>query len=213
MEKREGKVGDLVEKLQKGELTPKETLKKLEERGLTEKESWEFIPWVIYFILCLLPLMSKQVKLDFLEFFAQLPAFHFPAIVIYISLVLLAIGTFFIVWQIHSHRKRGGLKADETIILYKVGLYRIMRHPGAFGFTMWPILLPIILSTHVPFTVLSVAAIIIMIIYVYSGCYLEEKLSIKKWGSQYQQYMKEVPRFNFIQGLWRLRKRSVTRRQ
>jgi len=35
----------------------------------------------------------------------------------------------------------------------------------------------------------------------------EEKLDIPKWGDEYRQYMKEVPRFNFIKGVWNMRKR------
>ncbi len=54
----DGQVKDLVEKLQAGELTPKEAKKRLKERGLLEKEAWEIIPWVVYFIL-LIPLNLK----------------------------------------------------------------------------------------------------------------------------------------------------------
>lgn len=82
-----------------------------------------------------------------------------------------------------------------------------MRHPAVFGLIMLPVLLPIILSAYIPFTALSIAAIILMIAYTYYGVHLEEKLSIKKWGDKYRQYMKEVPKFNFIKGLWNLRKR------
>ena len=204
MEKRENRVKDLEEKLQRGELTPKEALKKLKERKLTEGtwRKWEgrtlSILWIVYVVLWL-PLNFK--------FSAQLLVIHVPTIVIYISLALVAIGTFFLVWALHSHRTRGGLKkVDETIILCKGGPFRIIRHPQAFGFIMWPILLPVILSPYVPFTILSIAAIITMITYLYYGCYLEEKLDIEKWGDEYQKYMKEVPRFNFILGLWRSRK-------
>ena len=35
----EGRVKDLVEKLKKGEITPKEALKELQKRGLLEKEA------------------------------------------------------------------------------------------------------------------------------------------------------------------------------
>lgn len=35
----------------------------------------------------------------------------------------------------------------------------------------------------------------------------EETMNIKKWRDEYIQYMKEVPIFNFIKGLWNLRKR------
>ena len=70
-------------------------------------------------------------------------------------------------------------------------------------------LLPIILSKYVPFTPLSVAAIVTMIVYVHYSILLEEKVNdIPEWGDEYLQYMKEVPRYNFIKGLWNLKKRS-----
>ena len=215
MEKKEDKVKDLVEELQRGELTPKGAFKKLEERKLTEGTqggSWEFIlgfiPWIIYFILWLLPTWARHFNLDFLEWFARLRAITFPSVAIYISIVLVVVGTFFLAWGMLSHRKRGGLKkVDEAIILYKEGPYSVMRHPQAGGM-MWPFLLPIILSRYVSFTVLSIAAIVIMIIYIYYGIRMEEKrLDIEKWGDEYRRYMKEVPGFNFILGLWRMRKR------
>jgi len=137
----------------------------------------------------------------------QLPAILFPVIVIYILIVIVALGIFLAVWATYYHYKIGGFKDDKTIILFKEGPYRVMRHPAVFGFIMLPVLLPIILSAHVPFTALSIAAIIVMIVYTYYGIHLEEKLSIKKWGDEYRQYMKDVPRFNFIKGLWNLRKR------
>jgi len=84
-----------MEKLQKGELTHKEVLKKLEERMLVEQEAWEIIAWVIYFVLWLLPVVSSQLKLDFLAFFAQLPSISFPSIGIYVMFVPLVIGTVF----------------------------------------------------------------------------------------------------------------------
>ncbi|MBN1762073.1 MAG: hypothetical protein JW878_03185 [Methanomicrobia archaeon] len=192
------RVKELMEKLRVDEITPKEAFRELQNRGLLEQERWEIIPWVLYFILWL--------PLNF-TFSGQLSAIRFPPIIIYVSLGFLALGTYFAAWVMYSHRKRGGLlKADETITFYKTGLYRIMRHPGALGGVLWPILLPIILSAHVPFTILSAAAIIVMIVYLYIGVILEEKISIRKWGTVYSEYMAEVPRFNFIVGLWNLRK-------
>ena len=194
----EGRVKDLAEKLQAGELTPKEAKKRLKERGLLEKEAWEIIPWAIYVILWL-PLNSMLSD--------QLPAISFPPIVIYISIVLSALGIYISIWATRMHYKRGGLKHDETIYLFKEGPYRVMRH-AAGVIMILPILLPVILSAYVPFTPLSVAAIIVMIVYCYYSIRIEEEgLDIPKWGDEYRQYMKEVPRFNFILGLWRLRKR------
>jgi protein-S-isoprenylcysteine O-methyltransferase Ste14 len=204
MKNKEGKVKDLVEKLQVGELTPKEIRKILKERGLSDEASWKgsifgFLLYAAYFTLCF-PLN--------IVFSTQLPEIHFPVIVIYISIILVAIGTFIMGWITYSHRKKGGLKnSDVTIIFYRDGLYSIMRHPGVFGLTMWFICLPIILSIlGLPFTILSVVAIIIVVAFHYYGTLVEERFNIKKWDDEYRQYMKEVPRFNFIKGLWNLRK-------
>jgi protein-S-isoprenylcysteine O-methyltransferase Ste14 len=202
---KEGKVNDLVEKLKRGEITSKDALKELGKRGLLEAERWEVIPWVVYFVLWLLPVVSRQFKLDFLAFFAQLSSVSFPAVVIYISLAISFVGIVVGVWATRIHYKKGGLNHDETIILFKDGPYQVMRHPAILVMLL-PILLPVILSPVIPFTVLSVAAVILMVVYVYCGCYMEEK--IPKWGGEYLQYMREVPRFNFILGLWRWKKRK-----
>jgi len=195
----EGQIKDLAEKLRSGELTRKEALKGLKERGLVEQERWEIILWVIYFILWL--------PVNFL-FSEQLPVISFPPSVIYISIIIVLLGIILCVWATYPHYKRGGLQHDETIKLFKEGPYRVIRHPAGFGFMMLPILLPVILSSLVPFTFLSIAAIIVMVVYLYYGVLMEEKeLDIPKWGDDYRQYMKEVPRFNFIIGLCRLRKR------
>jgi protein-S-isoprenylcysteine O-methyltransferase Ste14 len=187
-------VKDLAEKLQAKKLTPKEAKMEMKKRGLLEKEKWEIIPWTIYFILWL--------PLNFM-FSDQLPAVHFPSVVICISIVLAVLGMYIAVWATRMHYKRGGLKDDETVILFRDGPYRVMRHPAVVGFMTLPILLPIILSAHVPFTLLSVAAIIVMLVYIYYGIRLEEKLDIEKWGDEYKRYQKEVPRFNFILGVWK----------
>lgn len=199
MGKEESKVKDLVENLQIGEITSKDGLKELKKRGLLESERWEIIPWAIYFILWL--------PLNFM-FSDRLLRIHFPPIVIYISLAIGLFGMLLCIGITRMHCKRGGLNHDETVILLKEGPYRVMRHPAVVGMIL-PILLPIILSTYVPFSLLSVAAIITMTVYSYCACLLEEKkLDIPKWGDEYLQYMKEVPRFNFIKGLWNLRKRK-----
>jgi protein-S-isoprenylcysteine O-methyltransferase Ste14 len=42
-----------------------------------------------------------------------------------------------------------------------------------------------------------------MIVYIYVASYLEEKENIEKWGDEYRQYLREVPRFNILLGVWR----------
>jgi protein-S-isoprenylcysteine O-methyltransferase Ste14 len=197
-----------VKKLERGEITSKDALKELKKRRLLEPETWEIIPWLAYFVLWLLPFVSSQLKLDFLAFFAQLPSISFPAIVIYISVAIGVFGILIGIWVSRMHSKMGGLNHDETVILLKEGPYGVMRHPATL-YMILPILLPIILSTYIPFTLLAVGAIVTMIVYVYYSCLLEEKkLDIPKWGNEYLQYMKDVPRFNFILGLWRRKRRK-----
>jgi len=209
--KQEGKVNDLVEKLKSGEIASKDALKELEKRKLVEGERWEIIIWVVYFVFLLLPPVSKQLKLEFLAFFTQLSSIPVPTILIYVLLAISFVGILVGIWATRIHYQKGGLNHDETIILFKDGPYQVMRHPAILVLTL-PILLPIILSPLIPFTILSVAAIITMVVYTYYGCYMEEKkLDIPKWGDEYLQYMKEVPRFNFILGLWRLHKRKRER--
>ncbi len=93
----QGKVEDLIEKYQTGKLTSKEAYEELKKQGLIEHERWEFIPWIIYFLLLLLPTWAEALKLDFLHWFAKLQRFYFPMTVIYISIALVAIGTLLII--------------------------------------------------------------------------------------------------------------------
>ena len=199
MVEKEGGVKDLVEKLKKGEITTKEGYKELKKRKLLEKEKWEFIPWALYVIL--------WVPFN-IQFSEQLPSFKFPLFIIYISIIISALGVYIGIWSTRMHYKKGGLKHDETVILIRDGPYSVMRHPG-MTFMILFFLLPIILSEIIAFTPLSVGAIIVMIVSSYWGVLLEEKkLDIPKWGDEYRQYMKEVPRFNFIKGYINLKKKK-----
>ena len=162
-------------------------------------------------ILCFLPAIAKATKLEFLSFFAQLHAIQFPAIVVYSSLILFVAMIPLTVWGIYSNIKKGGCGVeDHTAILVKSGPYSIVRHPSGVAWTIFFATAPIIVSGAVPFTILSVAAIVGISVGQYYGCVVEEReLDIAKWGEEYVQYMKEVPRFNFIKGLWNLRKRRI----
>jgi len=208
MEKRESKVEDLAEKLRKGDITPKEVQRELRKRELGHEETWkDFIGFVVWGVLCFLPGFAKLTGLGILSFFAQLPPMEFPPIVIYFSIALFIAMIPLAVLQHYFNFKKGGCGSeDHTVILLKNGPYGIVRHPGVVAWTVFLSMIPIILSGVVPFTILSVTAIVEIIATNYYLCALEEKtLDIPKWGDEYRQYMKEVPRFNFIKGLWNLR--------
>ena len=206
----EGRVKDLVEKLKGGDITPKEAQRELRKRELGHEETWkDFIGFVVWGILCFLPGFAKLTGLGILSFFAQLPAMEFPPIVIYLSIALfIAMIPLAVLQAYFNSKKGGGGHEDHTVILLKNGPYGVVRHPGVVAWTVFFSMIPIILSGVVPFTILSVIAIVEIIATNYYLCAWEEKtLDIPKWGDEYRRYMKEVPRWNFIKGLWNLRKR------
>ena len=200
----------MVEKLRKRAITPEEALRELKKRGLEQKETWkDFIGYVVWWILCFLPAIAKGFKIEILNFLAQLSAIEFPPIVIYLSIALfiavipLAVGLYYF-----NSRKGGCGSEDNTVIFLKSGPYMIVRHPGNFAATVFFSTAPIILSGVVPFTILSVIAIVEIITFHYYASMVEERaLNIPKWGDEYREYMKEVPRFNLILGVWRWTKR------
>jgi len=211
MEKRESKVKDLAEKLRKGDITPKEAQKELRKRGLGHKETWkDFVGFVFWGVLCFLPGFAKQTGLEILKFFAQLPPIEFPPIAIYISVALfIAMIPLAGIHYYYNSKKGGCDNEDHTVILLKNGPYGIVRHPGVVSWTIAFIAITVAISDHMPFTILSIAGNIVLVAFCYWGCVIEEKeLNLKKWGDEYRQYMKEVPRWNFIKGLWNLRKRK-----
>ena len=209
-EKDDGKVRDIEDRLLKGEINHKEAYKLLIEAELTEKGAnigllVVFIAlWIAFFALWLLPPISKSLNLDFLEFFSGLQSFTIPLVVIYVSIFIVALGTVLFIWANHTHKVRGGIKRPGvTIIFHREGLYKFIRHPQTLGGGTWFIFLPVILSQYIHFTIVTVFAIALMIVSLYIASYLGEKENIEKWGDEYRQYLREVPRFNILLGVWR----------
>lgn len=204
---------DLAEKLRRGEITSAEAQREIRARGLGHEETWrDFVGYVVWGILCFLPAIARGTGLGILSFFAQLPAIEFPAIVICLSILLFIVMIPLTAWGMYFNFKKGGCRSeDHTVMLLKSGPYGIVRHPSGVAWSVFFATGPIILSGMVSFTILSVIGIVEIIAYHYYGSVVEErKLNIPKWGDKYRKYMKEVPRFNFILGIWRwaMRKRK-----
>jgi len=209
--KEEGAAKDLAEKVRKGEITSDEARRELRKRGLGHEETWkDFAPFVVWGILCFLPAFAKGTGIGILSFFAQLPAIEFPAIVIYLSIILFIVAIALVAWFTYDQIKKGGCGSeDHTVILLKNGPHGIVRHPIGIPWIVLFVTIPVILSGVAPFTILSVIATVGIIAISYYGCVVEERtLNIPKWGDEYRQYMKEVPRFNFILGIWRWAKKK-----
>jgi protein-S-isoprenylcysteine O-methyltransferase Ste14 len=217
MQKNEGRVGDLVEKMERGEIGSKEIIRELEKRKLTERDIMKYEAWgyVVWAILCFLPAIAKLSNLDILSFLTQLPTIEFPAIVIYLSVALFLAVTPITASGMYHNVKHGGCHSeDQTIILLKRGVYMIMRHPSHLAWSVFFSMLPIMLSGFVPFTPLSAIAMVVIFALHYHASIKEERLlDIPKWGDDYVRYMREVPRWNFIKGAWNLRKKRKNSHQ
>nr|NIO20135.1 hypothetical protein [Candidatus Aenigmarchaeota archaeon] len=145
-------------------------------------------------------------------FFSGLQSFTIPLVVIYVSIFIVALGTVLFIWANHTHKVRGGLKRPGvTIIFHREGLYKFIRHPQTLGGGTWFIFFPVILSQYIHFTILTVFAIALMIVSLYIAAYLGEKENIEKWGDEYRQYLREVPRFNILLGIWRHSRRKKSK--
>ena len=103
---------------------------------------------------------------------------------------------------IFTLRKLGGVPQGKgyvhTTVLVDRGVYAIVRHPQYLAGMLLGLALTLI-AQHWIVAVLGAAAIIVY----YVDTYEEEASSIEKFGEQYIQYMKKVPRVNFLLGILR----------
>jgi hypothetical protein len=105
-----------VEKLRKGEITSDEARREIRKRGLGHEETWkDFIGYVVWGILCFLPAIARGTGLGILSFFAQLPAIEFPAIVVYLSIILFIVMIPLTAWGMYFNSKRGAV-VPKTIL-------------------------------------------------------------------------------------------------
>lgn len=209
--KKESLVGDLIEKMNNGELSSKEILEILEERGIRHQENWkDFIVAITGGILCFLPAIIQFSNLGILKLLVQLPTIKFPLAAVYFAIVVLVLVICVEIYVVYWRMTRGGLRSeDDTIRLLKDGPHGVVRHPSLVNWTVGFIAITIAISDYVPFTILSIVGNVLWIVTNYWGALVEEReLNLKKWGEEYRQYMKEVPRFNFLLGIWRWAKRK-----
>ena len=196
-------------------LTPEQRKEELVKAGLDfhkiPEVPWIAVTWIIWGILCLLPTIAELSHLKALVFVLNLYVIKIPMFIVWIAVALLVAllvplpprkGTM-------ARKKKGGCGNEHhTVVLVKEGLYRIVRHPE-YTFYLWlPILVSIVFSPFWRFTVLTIIGDIVIIIGMEILAKQEEAFNVAKWGDEYRQYMKEVPRFNFIKGLWNLKRRG-----
>ena len=208
-----GKLGDLPEKRRRNELTAREAYDEVYRRGLqhgTDSSPITGFTMLVGTIVCYVTLFAEELHLSFLAPLSKLPTIVFPAAVIYLAIILLIFTVFVLVQTTYLRATKGGTGwkgESETVILIKEGPYGIVRHGAALSFSGFFTLLTVILSPYIPFNILSVIGNALLFLACYHSTVEGERLNRVKWGDEYRQYMKEVPRANFVLGLWRWAKR------
>jgi len=226
--RKEGMVKDLAEKYKKGEVSAKEIKKEvLKRRIVVDTMATTPMSMLTYFIgfgglflhilpityiyfneqpFLFLPSVIRNPLLDFLNLFQSIEIS--PIIICVAIIISIALSPLMII-STQLRKNKGGCKSEEhTVVLIKEGPYGIIRNPTHFTVLFWIITILIVASPWLHFTYLSIISVLLIIIAFYIMEFNEEKFDQMKWGDEYRQYMKEVPRWNLIKGLWILRKRK-----
>jgi len=230
--RKEGAVKALAEEYSKGELSSKEIMKTMKDRGIiVDATSTTFPSMVINisgfigFLLCILtsiyihtngqPFLSLQSSSrdTLMPFLSLLQPMDIPLIAIVIAIIAVIAATPLLILSSKLRVKKGGCaNEDTTVVLIKEGPYGIIRHPTHLAVLVWIIGGLIATSPWLHFTHLSLVGMLIIISAFYLMEINEEKFDQMKWGDEYRQYMKEIPRWNIIKGL-RARKRETAQRR
>jgi protein-S-isoprenylcysteine O-methyltransferase Ste14 len=95
----------------------------------------------------------------------------------------------------------------ETTVLVDRGVYAIVRHPQYLAGVLLGVGLSLI-AQH--WLVGALGAVVVAVSY--TGTYPEETRLLRKFGEEYREYAKQVPRLNFVWGLVQaMRRRGGTR--
>ena len=121
----------------------------------------------------------------------------------YISIIFFIIGIFLIISSFIALKRIGkpvsGL--ENTTRMIHRGIFKFLRHPLYLGLSLFTI--------GFLFTYQAIALIIIgfvAVILFYLASRVEDSYNVRKFGSVYDEYMKNVPMWNFILGMIRNRK-------
>ena len=121
----------------------------------------------------------------------------------YISIIFFIIGIILIISSFISLKRIGkptsGL--EDTTKIIKKGIFKILRHPLYLGLSLFTVGF-LFAYQAIALIIIGIAAIALF----YLASRVEDSYNIKKFGSEYDEYMKKVPMWNFIVGMIRYRK-------
>jgi protein-S-isoprenylcysteine O-methyltransferase Ste14 len=119
------------------------------------------------------------------------------------GVLLLLAAAIFIFAPFYLLARYGGPQADENYMqsrrVVDRGLYALTRHPQYLGYMLLATGFALI-SQHWAALLLAVTAITCF----YVQAVLEERYCLAQLGEAYAHYLRRVPRFNLVLGLWRM---------
>lgn len=125
----------------------------------------------------------------------------------YVGWAIICLSALFGWLPIFTFRRLGrvprGRSYMETTVLVDRGVYALVRHPQYLA----GVLLGVALSLVAQHWLVGVLGAIVAIMS-YAGTYPEEEELRQKFGAQYEEYTRRVPRMNFIRGMVRLFRRK-----
>jgi protein-S-isoprenylcysteine O-methyltransferase Ste14 len=178
--------------------------------------SWfSVISYILYPILWIFPSVPILFGWRSMDFLLSVPAIVVPFPVVASAWGLVVVLQLFAFFSSRLRLNDGGCKdMENTAVLITKGPYSVVRHPHTIGGLAVIVLLPVMLSMFVRYTVLSVVGqVLIFAIVTVIQVPKEEEFNLKKWDGAYETYMREVPRFNMVLGLLRRSKRIREQRR
>ena len=119
---------------------------------------------------------------------------------VYIGYIIWGLSIYFGLISLRTFKKRGGVEKGKSYInttkLVKKGPYAIIRHPQYLGGLLFTISISLWTQAW-----LSMVLSIVIIFLTYHWTYSEEKNLIEKFGEDYIEYKRMVPRLNLLLGI------------
>ena len=128
----------------------------------------------------------------------------------YVGYALLAVGFFIGHIAVNTMKQKGnapeGKRWIETTTLVNSGIYACVRHPQYLSWIVFSLALILIAQYWIVFVV-GIGAMVTL----YEQAIKDDQVLIEKFGTDYENYMKSVPRMNLLLGFMNtLRDRART---
>ena len=157
--------------------------------------------WKDYILSCIWgPLLVAQIILVlFLGFYNEAGI----NVLLYIGWIIWVLSIIFGWLPIFVLKKQGGVDKGKSYVhtktLVTTGIYAIVRHPQYTAGILFS--LALLLMSQSVFIVIIGAVVSILL---YIDIVIADKHELAKFGEEYERYMKDVPRTNFLLGIIRL---------